>query len=58
MRAHLLNVGLGCCVMVYQAAFAGNKGAIVGSQTGAVLCGHKQMALVCSQHYEGILFVS
>lgn len=28
-----------------QAAFAGNKGVIVGSQTGAVLCGHKQMAL-------------
>ncbi|KAG0615900.1 hypothetical protein M758_5G074500 [Ceratodon purpureus] len=28
-----------------QAAFADNKGVIVGSQTGAVLCGHKQMAL-------------
>lgn len=28
-----------------QAAFSDNKGVIVGSQTGAVLCGHKQMAL-------------
>uniref|UniRef100_A0A7I4BC66 FAD-binding FR-type domain-containing protein n=2 Tax=Physcomitrium patens TaxID=3218 RepID=A0A7I4BC66_PHYPA len=28
-----------------QAAFSNDKGSIVGSQTGAVLCGHKQMAL-------------
>lgn len=33
-------------MMVSQAAFSDNKGVIVGSQTGAVLCGHKQMALV------------
>lgn len=59
MRARVLNIGLRCCEVVSQAAFAENKGVIVGSQTGAVLCGHKQMALVCSpQHYREILFVS
>lgn len=42
----MLTIGLGGCVMVSQAAFSDNKGVIVGSQTGAVLCGHKQMALV------------
>ena len=55
----VLNLGLGCCSVVYQAAFADSKGVIVGSETGAVLCGHKQMALVWSPHHYGeILFVS
>jgi len=43
----------GGCVMVSQAAFSDNKGVIVGSRTGAVLCGHKQMALVCCPQQGG-----
>lgn len=32
---------------VVQDAFKKSKGTIDGAHTGAVLCGHKQMALVC-----------
>lgn len=49
----MLTIEFGCCVMVSQAAFSDNKGVIVGSQTGAVLCGHKQMALVCCPQQGG-----
>lgn len=47
-----VNFCIGLWAMALQAAFSDNKGVIVGSQTGAVLCGHKQMALVC----EAVLF--